>query len=223
MRAAELLVQTIPTLSPNDKVSTALKLMADFHITYLPVVKEKQFLGLVSEDDLKTLSGNDNGDSTVDSLKISTVFPGIHDYEHMFEVLKVAAVLKLKAIPVVDKDNNYLGSILSDSLLQYLASRTDILERGGIIVLDIAVKDYSLAEVARIVEMNSARILTVFAGTDPDLGRMELTVKVNTPNVQPIVQALERFGYTIKDTYQEQEFYDNLRTRYDALMNYLNV
>jgi acetoin utilization protein AcuB len=221
MRAAELLVHTIPTLSPADKVSTALKLMNEFHITQLPVVSEKQFMGLVSEDELKML--NHNGEATIDSLKLNTLFPGIHDYEHMFEVLKVASTLKLKAIPVIDKDNNYLGSISSDSLLQYFANETDILERGGIIVLDIAVKDYSLAEVARIVEMNNARILTVFAGTDPDLGRMELTVKVNTPNVQPIIQALERYNYTIKDTYQEQEFYDNLRGRYDALMNYLNV
>lgn len=220
MRAAELLVHNIPTLSPTDKVSTALKLMNESHIAQLPVVNDRQFLGLISEEDLKA---NGNDEATLDSLKLSNLFPGVHDFEHMFEVLKVAATLKLKAVPVVDKDNNYLGCISSDSLLHYLANKTDILERGGIIVLDIEVKDYSLAEVARIVEMNNARILTVFAGTDPDLGRMELTIKVNTPNVQPIVQALERFNYIIKDTYQEQEFYDNLRNRYDSLMNYLNV
>lgn len=221
MRAAELLVHTVPTLSPSDKVSTALKLMNEFHITQLPVVSEKRFLGLVSEEDLKT--SVNGSDPNIESLKLNNLFPGVHDFEHVFEVLKVASVLKLKAVPIVDKDNYYLGSVSSDSLLQYLAGETDILERGGIVVLDIPVKDYSLAEVARIVEMNNAKILTVFAGTDPDLGRMELTIKVNTPNVQPIVQALERFNYTVKDTFQEQEFYDNLRNRYDALMNYLNV
>jgi len=220
MRAAELIVHTVPTLSPTDKVSTALKLMTEFHITQLPVVSEKKFIGLMSEEDLKS---HGNADDTVESLKINNLFPGVHDFEHMFEVLKVASTLKLRAIPVIDDDNNYLGSVSFESLMDTLATETDILERGGILVLDIAVKDYSLAEVARIIEQNNARVLTVFAGTDPDLGRMELTVKVNTPNVQPIVQALERFNYIIKDTYQEQEFYDNLRNRYDALMNYLNV
>lgn len=221
MRAAELLVHTIPTINPKDTVSTALKLMAEFHVGQLPLVKDKIFLGLVAESDIKTPEADPA--ALIESLNINTLFPGIHDYEHVFEVLKAASTLKLKAVPVVDKDNNYLGSISSDSLLQYLASETDILDRGGIIVLDIAVNDYSLAEVARIIEMDGARILTVFAGTDTDVGRVELTIKLNTPNVQPIVQAFERYGYKIKDTYQEQEFYDSLRNRYDALMNYLNV
>lgn len=221
MRASEILIHTIPTIAPKDTVSTALKLMSEFHISQLPLVKDKQFLGLIAESDIKSVDAAPS--ASIESLNINTLFPGIHDYEHMFEVLKAASTLKLKAVPVVDKDNNYLGSISSESLLQYLATETDIIERGGIIVLDIAINDYSLAEVARIVEMNGAKILTVFAGTDADLGRVELTIKINSPNVQPIVQAFERYNYTIKDTYQEQEFYENLRNRYDALMNYLNV
>ncbi|HZG00102.1 MAG TPA: CBS domain-containing protein [Chitinophagales bacterium] len=220
MRASELIVHSVPTLSPSDKVFTALKLMQEFHITQLPVVSERRFLGLVSEEDLKA---HGDTDAELTALKLNVLFPGVNESEHMFEVLKVAATMKLKAVPVIDKDNNYLGSISSESLLHYLAERTDILERGGIVVLDMAVSDYSLTEIARIVESNNAKILTVFAGTNPDLGRMELTLKVNTPNVQAIVQSLERFNYTIKDTYQEPEFYDNLRNRYDALMNYLNV
>ena len=108
-------------------------------------------------------------------------------------------------------------------MLIYLATQTDILEPGGIIVLEMTVTNYSLTEIARIVETNNSRILSVFTSTKKDNSQMEVTVKVNTPNVQAIIQALQRFNYVVKDSYQEPEFYDDLKDRYDSLMNYLNV
>ncbi|MCY7362788.1 MAG: CBS domain-containing protein [Ignavibacteria bacterium] len=220
MKAAELIIHTIPTLTNTDKSSAVLKLMNEFHTTHLPVLDEKKFLGLVSEEDLLNIN---KPDESIGSFNLKLTTPFIHDYEHIFEVLKVASVLHLKIIPVTDKDNNYLGSITSDALLYYLAHETDLLEPGGIIVLQMAVSDYTLTEVARIIESNSTRILSVFANTNADNNMMELTIKVNTPNLQVIIQALQRFNYIVKDSYQEPEFYDDLKDRYDSLMNYLNV
>jgi len=220
MRASDLIIHTIPTLSPSDKSSTALKLMNEIHATHLPVLNGKQLLGLVSEEELINLN---TPDESLGAMKLNLISPFIHDYEHIFEVLKVASNLHLKVIPVIDKDNNYIGSITSDSLLIYLATQTDILEPGGIIVLEMTVTNYSLTEIARIVETNNSRILSVFTSTKKDNSQMEVTVKVNTPNVQAIIQALQRFNYVVKDSYQEPEFYDDLKDRYDSLMNYLNV
>lgn len=220
MRAETIIVHSIPTVKNSDKSSAVLKLMNEFHTTHLPVVDEKKLLGLISEEDLLNVN---KPDAEIGSLNLKLVIPFIHDYEHIFEVLKVASILHLKIIPVVDKDNNYLGAITSDALLYYLANETDLLEPGGIIVLQMAVSDYTLTEVARIIESNSTKILSVFANTNAESNMMELTIKVNTPNLQTIIQALQRFNYTVKDSYQEPEFYDDLKDRYDSLMNYLNV
>jgi acetoin utilization protein AcuB len=220
MRAAELIIHTIPTLILSDTISTALKFMVEHHITQLPVLNGSQLMGLVSEDELVQLN---KPDEAIGGQKLTLITPFIHDYEHIFEVLKVASTLHLKLIPVIDKDNNFLGCITSESLLHYLAHETDLLEPGGIIVLDLAINDYSLTEIARIIESNSVRILCVFAGSDPDNNRMELTIKINHPNVQPVIQSLVRFNYTVKDSYQEPEFYNDLKDRYDSLMSYLNV
>lgn len=44
--------KNIPQLQLSDTVSKALHLINDYRVTHLPVVSEKKFLGLVSEEDL---------------------------------------------------------------------------------------------------------------------------------------------------------------------------
>ncbi len=220
MKASELIVHSIPTIKPSDTCATALKIMNEYHLTQLPVLNGRQLLGLVFEEELLNVNKQE---SALGALKLKLLTPFIHDYEHVFEVLKVATTLKLRIIPIVDKDNNYMGSISSDSLLSYLTTHTDICEPGGIIELEIPVNDYSLSDVSRHVESNQAKILCAFASTNSDSSVIRLTIKINIPNVQPVIQTLERYKYKISDSYQEPEFYDDLKDRYDALMTYLNV
>jgi hypothetical protein len=49
-------------------------------------------------------------------------------------------------------------------------------------------------------------------------------MKVNSMDIQPLIQTLNRYNYIIKATYSEsEEMYEDLRDRYDGLMNYLNI
>lgn len=191
-----------------------------FHVSHLPIVNENQLLGLISEEDILNAHGEEDA---IGSLPLSFMRPFIHDHEHLFEVLKVATEFRLTVIPVIDKEEIYLGAITRDDLLNYFAMQTDILEPGGIIVLELHVKDYSLSEIVRIIESNHVKILCMFAGTDYDSSRMELTIKVNNTELQPIIADLNRYNYTVKETFQEAEYFDNLKERYDSLMNYLNI
>ena len=48
-------------------------------------------------------------------------------------------------------------------------------------------------------------------------------IKINQQEISTIITALERYGHNIKASFTEDEFEDNLKDRYDQLMNYLNV
>ncbi|MEO6166097.1 MAG: CBS domain-containing protein [Chitinophagales bacterium] len=220
MKAAELVSKNISALKTSDTGASALHLMNVFHVTHLPIVNENQLLGLISEEDILNAHGEDDA---IGSLPLSFMRPFIHEHEHLFEVLKVATEFRLTVIPVIDKEETYLGVITRADLLNYFALQTDILEPGGIIVLEVHIKDYSLTEIVRIIESNHAKILCLFAGTDYDTSRMELTIKINNTELQPIISDLARHNYTVKETFQEAEYFDNLKERYDSLMNYLNI
>lgn len=220
MKASDLITHSVPLLKKTDTGAFAIQTMADHHISQLPIVQNGKLLGLVREEDILN---HHNNDDKLQEMKLKLLKPYIHDYEHIFEVLKVSSELKLKVIPVVDKDENYLGAITLDNLMNYFARDTDILEPGAIVVLEIAVGDYSLADIARIIEQESAKILCVFAGTDLEKTKIELTLKLNVSDIQGIIQSLQRHSYIIKDSYQEPEYFEDLKDRYDSLMDYLDV
>lgn len=137
MKAAALVSKNISPLKTSDTGAEALHLMNVFHVSHLPIVNENQLLGLISEEDILNAHGEED---PIGSLPVSLIRPFIHDSEHMFEVLKMASELRLTVIPVTDKDETYLGLITRTDLLNYFAEQTDILEPGGIIVLELHVK-----------------------------------------------------------------------------------
>jgi len=139
------------------------------------------------------------------------------------DVLKLAAQLRLTVIPVIDENENYVGSVTRDNLLNFLASETDIIEPGGILVLDLNLNDYSLSEISRIIEMAGAKVLSAFTKTNADTNKIELTLKINQTQLQQVMAALNRYNYVVKESFVEPEYFEDLQQRYEGLMNYLNI
>ena len=52
---------------------------------------------------------------------------------------------------------------------------------------------------------------------------MELTLKLDREELAPILQSLERHDYNVVGAFQEKQQLDDLRTRYDSFMRYINI
>jgi acetoin utilization protein AcuB len=109
------------------------------------------------------------------------------------------------------------------NLLRYLTLNTSILNPGGLIILEVAENNYSMAEISQIVESNDARIIGAFFTTHPDSTSIDLTLKINNIDLNPVIQTFERYNYNIKATFAEKDDLDDLKERYDALMNFLSI
>jgi len=221
MKALNLISEQIPVLHLNDSVKRAQNYMRRLQLAQLPLVDEdKKLLGIIWASDLrKAVSPK----TELKDFPYQLPDRNVHENDHVFEVLKVASQQKLDVIPVLTKEEKFVGSITVDRLMNYFAEETEILEPGGIIVLEMKTSDYSLAEIARIVESQNAHITGVFVGREKDSAQMEVIIKLDRPDVQNIVQTLERFSYTIKEIFQESEYFHDLKERYDSLMSYLNL
>jgi acetoin utilization protein AcuB len=124
---------------------------------------------------------------------------------------------------VVDEQENYLGVITMEDLIQYFASRFSFAEPGSILILEMLRNDYSLTDIARIAESDDIMILASFVNSIPESNRIYVTLKLNRNDVSSFRASLERFGYEIAGAYATQDYGDNLKERYDALMSYLNI
>jgi len=195
----------------------ALDMMDQFRISHLPVVENNKFLGLISEDalmELETLQGDPSG---LPLLRFS-----VGPDAHILDILKMVSEHRLSIVPVTDSDNNYLGSIRMEDLVEQLSDMQGANQRGGIIVLEMWEKDYSMQQISRIIEENNAKILSTTISPGEG-GKIEVNIKINQPDMNAILSSFERFSYTIKASYQETAYTEDLRKRYDELMRILNI
>jgi tyrosine-protein phosphatase YwqE len=117
-----------------------------------------------------------------------------------------------------------LGIITLDSLLEYFSKLTSISGQGGIIVIELrTINDYSLTEISRLIEADGANILSLFTTNVNHTSSIQITIKVDTTDIKPIIATLERFDYKVKAYYQEADVQNLIKDRYDSLMHFLNI
>ncbi|HRO75627.1 MAG TPA: CBS domain-containing protein, partial [Crocinitomicaceae bacterium] len=220
MYARDLITEEIPPLRHTDIGETALRWMDEFKVSHLPVLKDENFVGVVSEVDiLDRIDVNE----TLDKLFEHLPRPYVLDDAHIYEVLYTVAKQNITVVPILDKEENYLGCTSVFHLMQLIANTGSITEQGGILVLSVNRVDYSLAQIAQIVESNDAKILSSFITSLPDSTKIDVTIKINQIELDRIIRTFERYDYTISATFQKSLFEDDTKLRYEALMNYLNL
>ena len=93
-----------------------------------------------------------------------------------------------------------------------------------IIQLEMGNYDYSLSEIARIVEENDAKILGLTVDSIPEEpGRILVTLLVNNPNCQSVLQSFYRYNYKVVNVLSSPDEDRGLMDRFSLLMRYLNV
>lgn len=220
MVAEQLINHLIPPLKPNDTAGRALDWMDEFRCNQLPVVSDGHLLGFISSDIL--IDGNDRN-LPVSSLELSGQDCTVNAEAHFYEVLRIAADHDMQMVAVVD-DDRYVGVITAGDVLTMFAQTTAVRMPGSVLVLSMESVQYSLAEIARLVEENKARILNASLAEDPlDAARIRVVLKIDQPDLSRIVATLERFEYKVVGRYQQIQSDDPDRERFDLLMRYLNI
>lgn len=217
---ARELISSVPVLHPSDSGAKALRLMNEYHLTQLPMVVDSKYLALVEEDEIMDL---EDPDVPLESMEYSSSRPAVMEYAHLFEALKLFYDFKLSALPVVTKENEYLGIITKDNLLAALARYNGVKEPGGIIAFEVDPRDYALSEIARIAESNDVTLLSVNTITNPVTGKLEVVLKTNRQELQGLLATFERFNYVIKYIFAEEPEEELLKKNYDLLMNYISM
>jgi CBS domain-containing protein len=216
----ELVTGEIVPLRTSDPCVNALAQMEEYNVQHLPVVNERELLGLISEFDIMN---HNNPDDPIGAVTLSLSNAFLNDNQHVFDAFKMITELKLSLIPVSDAKSNYLGVVLLPDLLEYFARNSSMLNPGGIIVLQMSESDYSMSRISQIVESNDAKILNMCLTAYEDSTLVDVTLKLNVFDIVPVIQTFQRYNYSIKATFGERDDLDELRDRYDSLMNYLNV
>ena len=220
MLTSELSSQTLPYLRLHDKVYQALQLMNDNQVTHLPIVEGEKYIGIISEDDL-LLAENDH--AALSELQQSFANTSVKSDEHFLKAIQVAAENGLSVVPIVENENDITGAVAYNDLLKYASEFMSLNEPGGLIVLEMESNQYSFNEISKLVEANDAQITQLNTSNNPETGMMQVTIRINKPDVSDIVATFQRYEYDVKYFFGEELYANELRTNYDNLMNYLKI
>lgn len=218
--AQKLINAEVPALSTNDDPVNALNLMDQFRVGHLAVINNGKYIGLISETDLLSVDTivSESVEHAEHLINVS-VLPS----DHLLDILRTASEFHLSLVPVVSEHHDFVGSITIEDLMASLSKYQSVSNPGAIVVLEMKETDYSLQQIARIVEENDAKILSTNITSTEEPGLIEVNLKINREDVNAILQSFQRFDFTIKASYQEPEYTEDLKKRYDELMRYLNT
>jgi acetoin utilization protein AcuB len=219
--AKDLISDVIPSLKTSDSAQTALNWMEIFRVSHLPIVNDLDFLGLITDSDIYDMN---QPEEPIGNHKLSLQRPYVRSNAHMGEVISIAARYRLTLVPVLDDTDHFMGAITYNDIIATIASISSLDQPGGIIVIQMLERDYSMSRISQIIESNDARILFMYISSKPDSTNLEVTLKVNTNELASIIKTFERYSYDVMtwvtDNDDMERFYAD---RYNMLMKYLNI
>jgi len=219
MQANQLISSTIESIHPDEDGNKALELMDQFRVNHLAIVKNNFFLAIISDKEI--MNWNSKNEYLEEHLT-HLASPYVKHNQHLFDIIEVLEKNNLSVVPVLDEENQYKGVITHRKLLYTIAKSATIQSIGGVIILEVNNHDYSLTEIASIIESNNTKILSSYVISKPNSTNIEITLKLNKTNINSIIKDFERHDYIIQASYKEEDSDKDFKDRYESLMRFLN-
>jgi len=219
MLAAQLINTSFPSVHLLDKASFALQLMEDYDVQHLCVVTDEKFVGIVDKNTLL----DTHASAVIATLQNEFIVASVHADEHFLAVAKLLSLHELTMLPVVSTTADLLGVITTKQMLAVLTSHVGADTKGGVIVLEMEQRQYSFGEIARLVETNDAYVTQLNTTTDQQTGMLLVTLQINRIEVSTIVATFQRYDYSVKYYFGEENYQNELKENYNHLLSYLNM
>lgn len=214
MYAERIMNSDLPAVKPEDSAGRVLHLMDEYKVRHLPLVNGDEFSGLIYEDDLMDL----DKETPMAAFQARAVFTT--PQSHLYDVVGQLVAAEVDALPVVD-EGVYKGCVNAASVVHFLAEQSHWATRGGVVILEVPEGDLSISEVARLAEGAGTRVIACTTSQQENSSNVEVTLKVATEDIEPVIQTFQRFGYSIQSFLHAPQLEEEMRERYDAFMRYL--
>lgn len=204
------------TITKETTIAEALELMRKHSIRRLPVLEKGKLVGIVTDRDLSEVSPSPATSLSVfeinyllAKMKIKDVLPKnqkvitIHPDAYLEEAALLMREHKIGALPVMEGDK-LVGIITETNIFDAFIDLLGVREAGTRITLAVEDKPGVLADVTQVIRDYGANILRVAVFRNE--GQTLVVLRLNTSNVQPIIDVLKEHGYRIDSVQNNEDF-----------------
>ncbi len=208
----------IKPLTTQDSITDAQDLFAEYPFSHFPVLENKVYIGCAGAEDIELM----DIEKKISDIRYSFDRFFVRDTTIWLDVLEVFAKNETNIMPVLNSENKYLGYYEITDIIQFFHQTPFLKEDGGILVVEKGIADYTMSEVAQIVESNNGRLLGFFI-SEANLEKVQITIKISLGGLSEIIQTFRRYNYDIISEHQEDAYLKTLKDRSDYLDKYLNI
>lgn len=204
-----------PSFDISNSIEEAAETAREFSYSHVFVTRNGAFLGAIS---LAFLEESPEG--TLHSLEIHFERFAVLEDGHLLDTIKLFHIFSSNLVPVIDKQERYLGYISSDDIFNEFSKYPLFSESGAVIIIQKNYRDYSFTEIAKIVEENNSKIFGSFiSAVEGD--DVQITLKISSENLSSIDETFERYGYEVIVKHYDDGKEELLKARFGFFQKYL--
>lgn len=205
-------------LNSQETIDNVQDFFAEVNFSHFPVVEESIYIGSIASEDAETF------DTDKKIAHYRYTLEGFYARTNMiwFDLMEVFARNHTNVVPVLNDENKYVGYYEIADVIKFFNETPFLKEQGGIIIVEKPISDYSMSQIAQIVESNGGKLLGTFI-SDTTASSIQITIKIALGSINEIIQTFRRYGYEIMSEHQEDNYLNNLKERSDYLDKYLNM
>jgi acetoin utilization protein AcuB len=196
MQVKNQMSRKVVTIPPNTSILRAIEIMREKSIRHLPVVKEGELVGLVTEGDLRQASLL----SLVDKVSIDDVMikkpVTVSPEASIEEAARLVYRHKIGGLPVV-AGRKLVGILTIVDILAAFIQLLGILKSSCRIDMILGGKPHAFAEVSALLRNHRAEIISVGMSNHKDRKKRVYYFRVGKCPVKPIVNELKKKGYKV--------------------------
>lgn len=215
----DFIINDIKPLQLSDTVAYAKELIASNTLSHIPIVTDKKLIAMLSETDIQTI---DDAYATMADLEYLYNSFTVSVTANWFEAIKTFGENDANIIPVLSKEQEYLGYY---ELMDFISLLNDmpLMEHfGKTIIISKALNDYSISEIAQIIESENGKILGLFISKLTE-DKAYITIKLATEQLNAILNDFRRYEYHIISDNVDDKYIQDLKERSDYLTRFFEL
>ncbi|MEO6189699.1 MAG: CBS domain-containing protein [Saprospiraceae bacterium] len=213
--------RTLQSVKIGDKLSNVKNAFLNYGVEHLAVTNKDKYLGILSIDRIDTYDESKN--LSIADIELN-VYAGVDD--PIFKVWILIARHRLSSIPIINNQNEYLGSIRTLDLIKSYEEEYNFVKQGSTFVFAVTRINYSMSRMINIIEEHHIGIDHYFILQEENQENQEIlegVIRLNALFTEQLNNDFHRHNIEIKMVYSVDNFYEPFKDRYDELMHYLNV
>jgi acetoin utilization protein AcuB len=193
------------TIHAEETIGTALKLLLEKDVRYLPVVDDNDnLLGLVTDREVKDASPSifhqnehpEDFEKPVSTIMKNAVFTA-HPLDIAEELSTIFYEHNISCIPVLE-DNKLVGLVTEREMLHAFIQLTGTHQPGSHLEVAVPNEAGQLAKVASVLKDFHLNISSVLVYPSHDEKEKIVVFRIGTMNPLPVIEHLIDYGYEVK-------------------------